>query len=707
MRVNTSNKARRSANTTPEPSRQIEPLALLWILRILIPLQAHREFVKRDYIREDSLGQALGLDDWLDTDEETFERDQIMQILRKQLRDAECQKPPIQAPACLRHNLSHLATLIGLSETDQAVLQLATLQAQEPVLSTALGLLGEITQNRMFHILSVLLDHTEEAIRKALAPSGLLARSGLLSIERGGRIRGLEHCFTLISDQFAETLLGQEAEPAKLLENVVSPAPDPELSLSDFTHIQPLLDVLTPYLKQSTVRRKPGVNILLHGQPGTGKTQLSRLLSKELGTDLFEVCCENTNGDAIEGLERLRAYCSAQYFFARSPNPLLVFDEAEDVFLNTKPSMARPSRGPHTNKAWINHLLETNPVPVLWISNSTGCIDPAYLRRFDMVIELPIPSRKQRLGLIESAIGNLLNDATKERLSHIEQLSPAILTRAAMVVREAGVPSQNGSTHIIERMINGTLKASGYDASSPNAQAFSAKTYDPALSCATVDLAQIARDINRAQSGARLCLYGPPGTGKTAWAHWLAHTLDRSLQIRRASDLLSKWVGDSEKLVAAAFTRAEEEGEILLIDEIDSFLQDRQSLERSWEITLVNELLTCMEAFKGIFIASTNWMGRLDAAALRRFDLKVEFSHLLREQARTLYLRDSQTMDLPAPDASEWERLDTMTTLTPGDFAVVRRQHLFRAFPSHAALLDALAREQSLKPHATREIGFY
>ncbi len=707
MRMNTRNKARRSSSATPDSSHQIEPLVRLWILRILVPLQGHHAFVTQEYIREDDLGRALGLDDWLDIDEDAFDRRDVMRILREQLKAAEHQTPPVQAPTCLRHNLERLATLIGLSEADQAILQLATLEAQEPSLGTALGLLGNTTQNRMFHVLSVLLDQPRDAIRQALAPSGLLARSGLLSVERSGRARGLEHCFTLISDQFAETLLGREAEPVELLEGVVTRTPEPDLSFSDFMHIQPLLDVLIPYLKQSSAHRKPGVNILLHGQPGTGKTQLSRLLSKELSTELFEICCEDTDGEAIDGLERLRAYRSAQHFFARSPNPLLVFDEAEDLFLNTGRPLVKLGYGRQTNKAWINRLLEANPVPALWISNSTGCIDPAYLRRFDMVIELPIPSRRQRLDLIESAVGTLLDDTAKERLSAIEHLPPAILTRAAMVVREAGIPSQEGGTHIIERMINGTLKASGYDASTPNAQAFSAKTYDPALSCATANLAQIAKDINRAQSGARLCLYGPPGTGKTAWAHWLAHTLDRPLQIRRASDLLSKWVGDSEKLVAAAFTRAQEEGEILLIDEIDSFLQDRQGLEHSWEITLVNELLTCMEAFKGIFIASTNWMGRLDAAALRRFDLKVEFNYLAREQARTLYLRHSQTMDLPTPTASEWARVDAMITLTPGDFAVMRRQHQFRPFGSHAALLDALAWEQSLKPHTAKGIGFY
>ena len=58
---------------------------------------------------------------------------------------------------------------------------------------------------------------------------------------------------------------------------------------------------------------------------------------------------------------------------------------------------------------------------------------------------------------------------------------------------------------------------------------------------------------------------------------------------------------------------------ILLIDEVDSFLQDRRHAQRSWELSGVNEMLTQMESYQGVFIGSTNLMSSLDSAALRRF----------------------------------------------------------------------------------------
>ena len=78
------------------------------------------------------------------------------------------------------------------------------------------------------------------------------------------------------------------------------------------------------------------------------------------------------------------------------------------------------------------------------------------------------------------------------------------------------------------------------------------------------------------------------------------------LLVRRASDLLSMFVGEVEKNIARAFREAEDDGALLLIDEVDSFLQDRRGAQRSWEVTQVNEMLTQMEGFAGVFIASTN-----------------------------------------------------------------------------------------------------
>ena len=93
----------------------------------------------------------------------------------------------------------------------------------------------------------------------------------------------------------------------------------------------------------------------------------------------------------------------------------------------------------------------------------------------------------------------------------------------------------------------------------------------------------------------RICLYGPPGSGKTAFCQYLSENLDKPLLFKPASSLLSCYIGESEKLISQAFAEATDDGAILLLDEVDSFLQERSKAKHSWQVTQVNELLQQME----------------------------------------------------------------------------------------------------------------
>jgi len=167
------------------------------------------------------------------------------------------------------------------------------------------------------------------------------------------------------------------------------------------------------------------------------------------------------------------------------------------------------------------------------------------------------------------------------------------------------------------------------------------------------------------------------------------------------------WVGQTEKLIAAAFRNAEAEGAVLLIDEADSFLQERRGAKHSWEVTQVNEMLTQMEGFGGVFIASTNLMEGLDEASLRRFDMKVRFDFLASSQAWELLVKQVAVLGLPEPSPDLRQRLNRLAHLTPGDFAAIARQHRFRPLACSEDVVRALEIEVSLKCHgATRSIGF-
>ena len=182
------------------------------------------------------------------------------------------------------------------------------------------------------------------------------------------------------------------------------------------------------------------------------------------------------------------------------------------------------------------------------------------------------------------------------------------------------------------------------------------------------------KDDKRPRNG--ILLHGGPGNGKTVFAEALAGQLGLPLVTLTYADIASQWVGEKSARVRAAFEQAKRQQPcVLFVDEVDSFLQDRTRAQRSWEVTAVNEMLTQMETFSGVFIASTNLMDGLDQAALRRFDLKVKFGYLRPAQAWDLFEVHCESLGLPAPDASACTSVGRLATLTPGDFAAVARQH--------------------------------
>ncbi|QRP64086.1 ATP-binding protein [Rhodanobacter sp. FDAARGOS 1247] len=621
--------------------------------------------------------------------------------LEQLLRDAR--KSPASLPVVLVENVSRIARLVGLSEVDRGILAFTVLLHGNRVLRKAVSLLEYLTTSQTFQVLADVLCLPVEQVRAALSPRGALGRAGLVRLDRTEDME-LTGKLEILSMDFVAEMQMPDMTPANLLRGILSVGSPPELALTDYEHVAAPLAILRPYLARAMADARVGVNVLIHGAPGTGKSQLARVLAAELGSELYEVACEDAEGDPVEGKQRLRVVSAAQCFFARQ-RVIILFDEVEDVFNDSEGLFGRKSTA-QTRKAWVNNTLESNALPIFWLANSIDSVDQAFIRRFDMVLELPVPPQRQRERIIGNACGATIDAGTVARIAESEKLAPAVITRAASVVASIRDDlGEQGAASAIELLINQTLRAQGHPRLRAAAMSTLQVPYDPALACADANLEEVMTGLQRARSG-RLCLYGPPGTGKTAFGRWLADRLQMPLHVKRASDLMSMYVGGTEHAMAEAFEQACAEGAVLLIDEVDSFLQDRRGAQRSWEVTMVNEMLTQMESFPGIFVASTNLMDNLDPAALRRFDIKLRLDYLTTEQAWSLLQRYCETLGLGMPDDELKPRLARLRQLTLGDFALVGRQHGFRALGSAMALMLALEAECALKKYVRAPIGF-
>jgi len=680
-----------------------DPLVEIWILRILNLLGCQRKFIQSHGFSDDALANFLGLDHWDDSASVDFDQRSALIELKEIYERKEKQFDPHGADNYLRKNINKISKLVGLSDIDEKVLEFSVIISNNRMLDDVADLLGVLSSSKVYFVLSVLLKQPEPAIRNSLMAQSILNLSGLVSIERRGTscLRGK---LNLLSEDFADLMISGDANPVDLLKGIVSPSMPAELSLEDYQHIQPALNILVPYMKNALHVGRSGVNIFLHGIPGSGKTQLVRALSAELKCELFEVASEDVDGDPINGDRRLRAFRAAQSFFSKRTS-MLAFDEVEDVF-NDGEGFWRKSTA-QLRKAWINRMLENNQVPTIWLSNSVRGLDAAFIRRFDMVIELTMPSRKQREKILRLNCGDLLDDQRIARIAESSQLAPAVVAKASSVIHsiqhELG---QQDAGAAFERLVTNTMAAQGHAGIGIQSQSVSQEIYDPSFISASHDLGQVAQGLSSSPS-ARLCLYGPAGTGKTAFGRWLAGQLGLPLLEKRASDLMSMWVGGNEKNIANAFREAREEGALLLIDEIDSFLQDRRDAQRGWEVTMVNEMLTQMESFSGVFIATTNLIKELDQAALRRFDLKVKFDYLQPQSSQKLFIRYCEALKLSQPKAETIKRIADMHLLTPGDFATVARRHRFQVINDPDALVNALTLECAVKEGGKQSIGYY
>ena len=363
------------------------------------------------------------------------------------------------------------------------------------------------------------------------------------------------------------------------------------------------------------------------------------------------------------------------------------------------------STGKVLGKAAFNHLLETNPVPMVWISNEIKQIDPAYLRRFACVLEVRKPNRTVRRRIAEHAFRGLgMRDAWLDRMSDLEEASPGQVAQAARVARLLSAQAPVRLEAMAERVLGHGMRALGQRRSAPCADA---ARFDLSLLNCGADMHALVRNIAR-QPSAHLAFYGPPGTGKSALARHLAQAAARPLLVKRASDLLSPWVGECEQNIARAFEQATDEGALLLLDEADSFLCDRRDARARWELTETNELLAQMEQFTGMFVCTTNLMHRLDRAALRRFSLKLRFDYLEPQQVCRMLVATLKTLGAEPACEVQLAQAERLICATPGDFAAVaQRFRLLGETPPAAQFICELRDELAFKQEGgVQRMGF-
>lgn len=688
----------RPSRWDPSISEEYRVPIAQWLLRLLCNIR-----VDIDEWNADRIIRAVGLEQDKLKD---LNHPKAIDAMRKRLVGLERQ--PRKQTGALYSNLTLLSDLIGLSYIEKELLAFAALLHVSRALADCLDGLRVSFATSVSEVLATAFEAEQHDLRFALRTEGVLSTAGLIYLDRTADTASDVLC---LLDGLENSLLTEAEGEAHLFSEYFQASPPPRHPLTAFPHLKDEITILNR-LFCGMQERPQGVNILLYGASGTGKTEFVRAFVEASGAQLFQIAHEVDDTRLNEKQFRFRCYQLAQILLARKTRCLVLFDEVEDVFPDEYIPLLGRAKGSGRYKAWTNTVLESNPTPAFWLCNEIQQIDPAFLRRFTYAIEFRTPPRAVRHAMLEQAFTNTaVRPAWIDQAAKNRYVTPALIEQVGKMVTLTRDEEATVLEDVAERMLRRNLEILGHPTEYLHRPRERSLAYRIDVLNPNQDLSVLTAGL-RIRPNARLCLYGPPGTGKTAFAHHLAEQLDKPVLQKAASDILSCWVGETEKNLASMFKEAQHEGAVLFLDEADSFLQERVAAVRSWEVTKVNELLKQMEQFDGLFICATNLMERLDSAVLRRFDLKIRFGYLKAEQVTQLFF-DVLTLigsddESPRQDETVICRLSKLQMLTPGDFSTIVRQSraLDIRYDSHR-LLSALEAEAEAKMREGRSVrGF-
>ena len=468
----------------------------------------------------------------------------------------------------------------------------------------------------------------------------------------------------VLMEDFTEVTVSEESEKAV---QVAKGDGAPSISYEDIggikNEVSRLREMIELPLRHPELFKRLGVEapkgVLLHGPPGTGKTLVAKAVAHETNANFYTI-----GGPEImskfygESEERLREIFKK----AEENAPAIIFiDEIDSIAPKREEVSGEVERRVVAQLlSLMDGMSSRGKVVVIGATNRINAIDPALRRpgRFDREIEIGVPDKEGRLEILQihtrgmplekdvdlEVIANMSHGFVGADLQAVAK--EAGIRALRKVLPEIDLTTENIPSEILKKIVvtmDDFLSVIKEIEPSALREVF---VEIPDVKWDDIGgLADVKQELQEAvewplkyqglflHSDATppkgILLYGPPGTGKTLMAKAAAHESEANFISIKGPELLSKWVGESEKGVREVFRKARQAAPcIVFFDEIDAIAPNRGGMGSDSHVTerVISQLLTELDGLEVlsnvIIIAATNRPDIIDAALLRpgRFD---------------------------------------------------------------------------------------
>lgn len=590
-------------------------------------------------------------------------------------------------------------------------------------------------------ILGILFEDVREMIKakRIFLRTSRLVRSNLIQLERRSLDSNFFNINITIDSKLLEYLGGEDYD----IENYVEDSKlfKPEIRMEDVvipeTEKKDLLKKIENFPFYLEAKRKIDIGTHVHygdafvmvstGPSGVGKTMLAHAIANHLDKRLLTVNLHNISHVGYLGSDDKGVF-GLLFREAKMNDAILFFDEAESLL-----------------EKRINDLLidiEKHNGIVIFATNASFTIDEAMRRRINHIQQFdePGPQLRKKIwqyhlpknyafgndvdisylalryeingGLIKNAVNSAFSWASADANGKTENIV------ISMDHLKKGASEQLQNKLFMSKLERNKAPQRGFDSA-----VFSEKTLNSLRSVASFEKAQKVlygewgfKEVYPESNGTVGLLHGPSGTGKSLAAEIIAYETGRTLKIVNYSQLVSKYVGDTEKNIETLFTKVKNDKSILLFDEADAIFAKRTNVNAATDRYAnmeTNELLSMIEQNDIFVILTTNIFENIDPAFLRRFKFTIEFE-VPDQSLRAELWKKLVPPRMPVADDVDYQVLAKQFQFTGGDIknAIMRAASIRAVDLEHSTavtqkdFIDACKEMTTIKQDRQKGIGF-